>query len=134
MDESPVAICKSAVRRWLDAVEAKDIDAVVACFTPDGSWQNVPSERAVGHEAIRAMLARILDRSERVVWDIVTESYSDERAWLERVDRFFIDGTEYAVRCNGVLEIDTTTGLITELRDYVDLGEWRSRLAAAPLR
>lgn len=119
------------VRRWLDAIEARDVEAVVGCFSLDGTWQNVPSPPAVGHEAIRAMLTTILERSERVVWDIVTEAYSDGRAWLERVDRFFIDGTEYAVRCNGVLEIDTSAGVITELRDYVDLAEWRSRLAPA---
>lgn len=121
------------VRRWLDAVESRDVDAVVECFARDGSWQNMPSPPAVGHDAIRTMLATILGRSERVVWDLVTESYSADRAWLERVDRFFIDGAEYAVQCNGVLEFDTEAGVITELRDYVDLGEWRSRLQAANL-
>ena len=60
---------------------------------------------------------------------MITESYGDNRAWLERVDRFTIDGTEYAVECNGVLEFDPDSGLIRELRDYVDLGEWRSRIA-----
>jgi limonene-1,2-epoxide hydrolase len=121
------------VRRWLDAIEARDLDAVVGSFSANARWQNVPSPPAVGHDAIRAMLGPILERSERVVWDLVTESYSDERAWLERVDRFLINGTEYAVRCNGVLEFDTEAGLITELRDYVDLAEWRERLASADL-
>ena len=79
------------------------------------------------------MLAGILERSETVRWDVVSESYAPGRAWLERVDRFWIDGVEYAVECNGVLEIDEDTGLITELRDYVDLGEWRARLASAQL-
>ncbi len=74
------------------------------------------------------MLGRVLQRSEAVRWDVVTESYSEDRAWLERVDRFWIDGTEYAVRCNGVLEFHPESGLITELRDYVDLEEWRSRV------
>jgi len=79
------------------------------------------------------MLEPILLRSDRVQWDIVTESYSQHRAWLERMDRFVIDGTEYAVRCNGVLEFEPDTGLISELRDYVDLAEWRSRLSAVEL-
>ena len=78
-------------------------------------------------------LDRILDRSDEVRWDIVTEAYAPHRAWLERVDRFRIDGTEYAVRCNGVFEVDTDAGVITEVRDYVDLGEWRGRLADAAL-
>ena len=77
------------------------------------------------------MLAPILLRSDRVQWDVVTASFSEHRAWIERVDRFWIDGVEYAVRCNGVIDIDAGTGLIRELRDYVDLGEWRERLRAA---
>lgn len=121
------------MRRWLDAVEARNIDAVLDCFSNDGQWQNVPRPPAVGHVAIRTMLEPILLRSDRVQWDIVTESYSQHRAWLERMDRFVIDGTEYAVRCNGVLEFEPDTGLISELRDYVDLAEWRSRLSAVEL-
>ncbi len=76
------------------------------------------------------MLARILDRSSHVQWDIVSAAYTDDRAWLERVDRFWIDGTEYAAPCNGVVEVDPDTGLITAFRDYVDLGVWRDRLGA----
>lgn len=124
---------QATVRRWLSAIEARDIDAVLDCFAADGSWQNVPHPPAVGHPAIRAMLAPILDRSDDVIWDVVSESYAPNRAWVERVDRFVIDGTEYAVRCNGVFEIDAERGLITELRDYVDLGEWRARITAANL-
>ena len=125
MDE-PAAV----VARWLAAIEARDLDAVLSCFTPDATWQNVPHAPADGSDAIRAMLGPIIERSSRVVWDVISESYASRRAWLERVDRFWIDGTEYAVRCNGVLEFDQETGLIRELRDYVDLGEWRARLKA----
>lgn len=121
------------VRSFLDAVEARDVDAVVAHFAAEATWQNVPHPPAEGWAGIRAMLARILERSETVRWDVVSESYAPGRAWLERVDRFWIDGVEYAVECNGVLEIDEDAGLITELRDYVDLGEWRARLASAQL-
>ena len=121
------------VRSFLDAVEARDPDAVVAHFAPQATWQNVPHPPAEGRAGIHAMLAGILGRSQTVRWDIVSESYAPGRAWLERVDRFWIDDVEYAVQCNGVLEIDEEAGLITELRDYVDLGEWRARLADAPL-
>ena len=121
------------VSRFLAAVEARDVDALVSCFAGDGRWQNVPHPPAIGRDAIGAMLAPILSRSSAVVWDVVSEAYGPGRAWLERVDRFWIDGTEYAVRCNGVLEFDADSGLIVELRDYVDLGEWRARLSAAHL-
>lgn len=105
--------------------------ALVACFTEVGSWQNVPHAPWVGRAEIAERLGPILSRSERVQWEVVSASFAGNRAWLERVDRFWIDGVEYAVRCNGVLEVDVATGLISEFRDYVDLGEWRARLAAA---
>jgi limonene-1,2-epoxide hydrolase len=123
----PVQIVES----FLESISARDIDAVLAHFAADATWQNVPHLRVVGRPNIGAMLGPILARSTEVQWDIVSASYGDDRAWLERVDRFWIDGVEYSVRCNGVFEIDTDACLITEVRDYVDLGEWRARLVAA---
>lgn len=117
--------------RFLAAVEARDAEAVGACFSPGARYANVPHPPAVGPEAITAMLAPILARSSSVRWEIVASSYQEGRAFLERVDRFVIDGTEYAVECNGVYEVDGVAGVITEVRDYVDLGPWRARLAAA---
>lgn len=120
---------RSVAHSMLAAVATRDVDSVLGWFTPEATWQNVPHPPAVGHAGIGAMLGPILRRSERVRWDIVSESYDDHRAWLERIDRFWIDGTEYAVACNGVLDFDSSSGLIIGLRDYVDLGEWRSRVA-----
>lgn len=121
-------ISRTIVTRFLDAVEGRDLEGVVACFANDATWQNVPHPAAVGRGAIEAMLAPILARSDDVRWDVVSAAYDDRRAWLERVDRFWIDGVEHAVRCNGVFEVDPDAGVITEVRDYVDLGEWRARL------
>ena len=122
---------RAVVRQMLDAVEARDVDAVLGCFSADATWQNVPQPPAVGHDGIRALLSTILERSSKVQWDVISEAYSTDRAWVERVDRFWIDGTEYAVECNGVIDIDADAGVITSLRDYVDLGEWRARLGDA---
>jgi limonene-1,2-epoxide hydrolase len=122
------------VQGFLAAIAARDIDAVLSHFSADATWQNVPHPQAVGHAGLAAMLGPILERSSDVRWDIISASYSDDRVWLERIDRFWIDGAEYAVHCNGVFEIDAAAGVITEVRDYVDLGEWRARLAdAGPL-
>lgn len=131
MDDSPRDLAHS----MLEAVESRDVEAFLGYFSAEATWQNVPHPEVVGHGGIRAMLGPILERSEKVRWDVVSEAYAEHRAWLERVDRFWIDGQEYAARCNGVIEFDPETGLITEFRDYVDLGEWRSRISqAGPLR
>lgn len=114
--------------RFLAAVGAGDADAAAACFSPDATYANMPHPPVTGPAGVKALLAPILDRAEYVEWEIVTASYGETRAWLERVDRFRIDGREYAIECNGVVEVDPASGLITAFRDYVDLGVWRARL------
>lgn len=117
-----------AVGRFLTAVEARDAVAAGACFAPTGTYANMPHPAVVGPAGVTGLLAPILTRAERVRWDLVSASYAPDRAWLERVDRFWIDGREYAIECNGVAEVDSATGLITAFRDYVDLSVWRARL------
>jgi limonene-1,2-epoxide hydrolase len=117
----------------LAAVESRDPGAVAACFTPNATYRNMPHEPAVGRQGIEQLFRPILSRSERVVWEIVSDAYAGDTAWLERVDRFWIDGVEYRIECNGVAHVDPPTGLIGEFRDYVDLGVWRKRLEGVRL-
>lgn len=119
------------VEELLEAIEARSLERVLSLFAPDATWQNVPHPPVVGHEGIGAMLGPILERSSEVRWEIVTAAYDTRRAWVERIDRFWIDDVEYAVRCNGVFEVARAAEAFTSVRDYVDLGEWRTRLASA---
>lgn len=118
------------VRDFLAAVQQRDLVQVGQCFTDDATYANVPHEPVVGPEGVRGLLTPIFERSERVEWQVVSASYSDTHAWVERVDRFWIDGREYAVACNGVFVLDPTASRLQQVRDYVDLAEWRSRLGA----
>jgi limonene-1,2-epoxide hydrolase len=120
---------RDTVRTFLAAVEARDVDAAAACFAPGASYQNVPHPPVHGPAGVAALLGPILRRSERVRWDVVTEAFAPGRVHLERVDRFWIDGTELAVACHAVIEVDENAGLITAFRDYVDLEPWRALLA-----
>lgn len=124
----PTSTTRATVAAFLDAVHARDADAAAACFADAARYANVPHEPVIGPDGVRGLLAPILARSSRVRWDIVTAAYDQNRAFLERVDRFWIDGREYAIECNAVVEVDPTSGLITAFRDYVDLGVWRARL------
>lgn len=124
MDAAPV---HQAVERLLDAVASRDLRMVAAALAPDVTWQNVPHDPAVGRVAVVAMLAGLVTWSDDVRWDVVSASTRGDTAWVERVDRFVINGTEHAVRCNGVVRVDGD-GAIVEVRDYVDLSEWRERI------
>ena len=118
---------------FLISLESCDIDRILQSFTEQSSWQNVPHVPAVGLSEIRAAFESIVQRSSRIQWDVVSSAFEGSRGWVERVDRFWIDGIEYAVRCNGVFDFDVESSSILSVRDYVDLGEWRSRLADANL-
>ena len=118
---------------FLNSMESCDIDRILQSFTEKSSWQNVPHVPAVGLSEIRAAFESIVQRSSRIQWDVVSSAFEGSRGWIERVDRFWIDGIEYPVRCNGVFDFDVESSSILSVRDYVDLGEWRSRLADAKL-
>ncbi len=118
---------------FLRDLESRDLDRIMQNFTELSQWQNVPHPPAIGLSEIRTTFETIVDRSSKIRWDVVTSSFEGTRGWIERIDRFWIDGSEYAVRCNGVFEFNVETSSISSVRDYVDLGEWRSRLAEAKL-
>lgn len=119
---------RAIVRRFLDAVESRDLERIADGLAEDATWQNVPHPVTSGRDDVTGMLARVVTLCERVEWEIVSEVYSGDRAWLERVDRFWIDGSCHSVCCNGVVTVDRGRGLVRQFRDYVDLGEWRARI------
>jgi len=116
------------VRRLLQAIESRDLRAVRDALAVDVTWQNVPHNPAIGRDAVIAMLAPILTWSDEARWDVVTADYASNTGWVERIDRFWIGGVEYAVRCNGVFDVDPERGDVVSVRDYADLEEWRRRI------
>ncbi len=114
--------------RLLAAVASRDLRRIEDVLSPACTWQNVPHAVVDGRDAVMAMLAPIITWSDRVRWDVLSASYAGTTAWLERADRFWIDGPEYTVLCNGVFEVDADAGTVVSVRDYTDLGEWRSRI------
>lgn len=119
---------KAIIASVLAAIESRDLIAIEEVMADDVRWQNVPDAPARGRAEVLMMFDRILPLCNDVKWEIVSASYGRGRAWLERVDRFHIDGDWYEVACNGVFDVDIDAGLLTAVRDYVDLGDWRARI------
>ncbi len=127
-------LTRLAIEELLAAVESRDLRKVECALHPDAVWQNVPHAPVAGRESVIQMLASIICWSDKVQWDVLSASVKGDTGWYERLDRFWIDGAEYAVPCNGVFRVDPTTRTVCALRDYVDLGEWRSSVAAVMTR
>lgn len=125
----PVEVTRHAVHAWVDAFGTRDVDAVLATLDPSCVYCNVGEPARVGHAAIRPSFTAVMARADRVAFEVVTESYAAGTGWVERVDRFWIDGTEHALPCNGVFRVDVDTGLIVEVRDYLDITGWRQQMA-----
>jgi limonene-1,2-epoxide hydrolase len=119
-----------AVGRFLQAIADRDIDAVADCFTVDAVYAfAVPRPPVRGRDAIRNLLAQLLESCERVEWEVLAAAVDGERVWLERIDRFWFSGREAAIECAGIFELEGEQ--IRELRDYVDVQTWRSRREAS---
>ena len=127
------ATTRIAIERLLEAIESRDLRRVRRALNPSARWQNVPHPAAEGRDAVMALLGGILCWSERVRWDVHHVSIEGTNGSVERLDRFWLQGEEYAVACHGVFSVDMATRTVISVRDYVDLGEWRmaSRPAAA---
>ena len=119
---------RETIEQLLSAIESRDLRAVERYLHPDVVWQNVPHPPTLGRQAVTELLANVLCWSDQVRWDILSSAVSGETGWYERVDCFWIAGEEHAVHCNGVFEVDAGTQMVRSVRDYVDLGEWRSRI------
>lgn len=122
---------REVLRGFLDTVAGNDADKIAACFAEDAVYTNVQQPPLVGRDAIREMFAKVAARASSVRWDVVSEGYSDTTGWLERVDHFWIGDRQVSIECNGVFVVDPDSGLISEVRDYVDFATYRERLAAA---
>ncbi len=115
------------VATWLERIGARDADGASACFAEDAVfYYAMPHPPVRGRDGIRGMFAGQAATYDRISWEITSAAVESNRVWMERVDRFFTaDGREIAIECAGVAEI--TDGLITEVRDYVDLSTWEQR-------
>ena len=113
---------------FLAAIASRDLRRIEDLLDPEAQWRNMPHPPAVGRRGVMEMLAAIITWSDEVRWDVVSAAVDGDTAWVERVDRFVIAGHEHAVECHGVFVF--SRGMLREVRDYVDLGEWRARVSS----
>jgi limonene-1,2-epoxide hydrolase len=124
MAESPTAV----VQRFCDAIAVGDLDAVIAFFTADAVYHNIPLDPVVGPDAIRATLEGFTGAVESLEFRMVNQSVAGRTVLTERVDVFrFPDGHEIALPVMGAFEI-TDDGKIAGWRDYFDMNQFMSQL------
>lgn len=119
---------QTRVTALMRAFDNKNIDGVAACFAPNAIYHNIPMEAVQGVEAIRASLAPFMGMASEIRFEVLHSSGSGNVVMNERVDRFKIGEKWLAIKVMGVFEVGENG--ITAWRDYFDLGQFQSQMAA----
>ena len=113
----------------IDAFNRMDIDAIVASFTDDAVYHNMPLAPVEGTEGIRKTVQGFMAAASEVQWDIVNIVEQNGTVLTERVDKFLVNDTWIDLPVMGTFEVHD--GRITAWRDYFDLNQFQTQMAAA---
>ena len=119
---------RALVRRFLDAVNARDGDSARACLAEDVALDLADGRRAIGDEAFRDFLAERLRRGDETMADVAIMTDEDGgRAAAEftrrgrRVSASGAPGQVYSVAAGMFFEVDD--GKITRVSDHAGRAE-----------
>ncbi len=104
-----------------------DVDVLLGYFAADAVYHNMPTQPAVGLEAIRQTLSGFVTRMESGGWEVLNQLSAGDLVMNERVDRFRLPGKEIALPVAGVFRV--RDGKIAEWRDYFDMATWQKQAA-----
>jgi len=113
------------VLRLIAGWEARDIESIMACFSKDAVYANVPLEPVhEGLSAIRAAVEGFLAMGEEIDFIVHHTAENPETGIVmnERTDRFRIRGEWMEAPVSGVFEL--RDGRIRAWRDYFDTGDF----------
>lgn len=117
------------VRRFCAAWATADIDALVAFFTPDAVYHNIPLAPVVGPEQIKATIEGFTSAVESIEFRVDAIAADGGTVLTERVDvfRFANDTIELPVMGTFVV----VDGKIAAWRDYFDMNQFLSQMPIA---
>ena len=110
---------ETVIRRFIADWSSLDPDLLVAYFTEDGVYHNMPMKPVAGHAALRAFIAGFLRDWQKTDWEIVNLLSRGDLVMAERIDRTVAGGPPVELPCLGVFEM--RDGRIAVWRDYFDM-------------
>ena len=117
------------VASFIDAWNARDLDAILAHFAPDAVYHNIPMEPLVGVDAIRGGLEAFVGMARTIDWQVkASAATGDGRVLNERLDRFEIGEHWIEIAVMGIFEVEAER--IVAWRDYFDLAQFQAQMAA----
>ena len=123
-DEQPIDVVRRFCAAWGDG----DLDTVIAFFSDDAVYHNIPLAPVVGPEQIRATIEGFSGGVEKIEF-VVDAIAADGRTVLtERHDIFTFSNGVIDLPVMGTFEV--SDGKITAWRDYFDLNQFMSQMPA----
>ncbi|MBI2913185.1 MAG: nuclear transport factor 2 family protein [Chloroflexi bacterium] len=110
------------IERFCQAFKRKNPDEILAFFTDDAVYHNMPLAPARGNAGIRNVLEMFLKPSRSVEFVILNIAASGDVVLTERVDKFAMEGRNVELPVAGVFEVKG--GKIAAWRDYFDMATW----------
>jgi limonene-1,2-epoxide hydrolase len=116
------------IQRFCDEFgKGASVDEIVAYFTDDAIYHNIPVEPAVGPEAIKAVFAMFTTGVERIEFRVLNIVGEGDTVLTERVDVFVLPNVTIELPVMGTFEV--RDGKIAKWRDYFDLNQYMNQLA-----
>jgi limonene-1,2-epoxide hydrolase len=124
MSTNPTEVVTAFCAAWGDG----DIDAVLAFFTPDAVYHNIPMEPVTGVDDIRALITGFTAGVDKIEFRVTHQTTNGNVVMNERVDAFITAAKTIELPVMGVFEV-TDDGKISAWRDYFDLNQFMSQMA-----
>jgi limonene-1,2-epoxide hydrolase len=120
------------VRRFIEAIEHKNLSGALELLSPDCEYDNVPMGSVQGPDAVAATLAPFLAGFDTVEWvvhhQVESGDVHDGVVMNERLDRFGRDDQWLELPVAGLFVV--RGGRITLWRDYFDRDMLLRQMAA----
>lgn len=120
---------EEVIRGFCAAWTRKNPDELLAFFTDDAVYHNIPMPPMQGKAAIRSVFDLFLPPSETIEFEVLHIASAGNLVFTERVDRFLMNGRNVSLPVAGVFEVEN--GLIKAWRDYFDMAMFTSQTTGA---
>ena len=120
-DRTPEVVVRDFCAAW----SRLDLDELLACFTPDAVYHNIPVAPVEGVDAIRATIEMFTAGVERIEFRVRNLAADGDVVLTERVDVFVQPDRTIELPVMGIFEI--RDGRIAAWRDYFDLDQYMTQ-------
>lgn len=126
MPRSPETVIRDFCAAW----SRLDLEEIMAFFTDDAVYHNMPGPPLAGKTAVRAGIKRFLDSWSATQWEVINLAANGNVVFAERLDRTDAGGKHVDLPCTGVFELEGEH--IRIWRDYFDLATYTRAMSPRP--